>query len=356
LDGASYTVDNAGNRTSRTPLPGTTATNYTYDAIYELLTAKQGTTTTESYTYDPLGNRLTSLGVSSYTNNSSNELTVKTGTTYTYDANGNTTTSTTGSNTTTYAWDFENRLSSVTLPGSGGTVAFKYDPFGRRIYKSSSNGTSVFAYDGYNLIEETNSTGGVVTRYEDTQNIDEPLAMLRSAATSYYHADGLGSVTSLSNSSGALANTYTYDSFGKLTNSTGSLTNPLRYTARESDLETSLYFYRARYYDPSTGRFLSEDPLGVKVDLNFYRYVQNNPINATDPSGLCPPAVLCDCTFTSGLIRFTGCNYMCTCSNGKLAYHRFTCEWHAKASHKLCPKSIVIQDGKTIFPKDVCGE
>src|SRR5271154_7409614 len=72
LDGASYSVDNAGNRTSRTPLPGTTATNYTYDAIYELLTAKQGTTTTESYTYDPVGNRLTSLGVSSYTTNSSN--------------------------------------------------------------------------------------------------------------------------------------------------------------------------------------------------------------------------------------------------------------------------------------------
>jgi hypothetical protein len=76
-------------------------------------------------------------------------------------------------------------------------LSFKYDPFGRRIYKSSSSGTSIFAYDGDNLIEETNSTGAVVARYEDTQNIDEPLAMLRSGATSYYHADGLGSVTSL---------------------------------------------------------------------------------------------------------------------------------------------------------------
>src|SRR5713226_7025076 len=94
-------------------------------------------------------------------------------------------------------------------PGAG-TVSFKYDPFGRRIYKSSSAGTSIFAYDGDNLIEETNSSGAVVARYSQTQNIDEPLVMLRSATTSYYQADGLGSVTSLSNTSGALANTYTY--------------------------------------------------------------------------------------------------------------------------------------------------
>jgi hypothetical protein len=73
-------------------------------------------------------------------------------------------------------------MNSVTLPGSGGTVSFKYDPFGRRIYKSSTSGTSVYAYDGDNLIEETNSAGTVVARYEQTQNIDEPLAMLLSLA------------------------------------------------------------------------------------------------------------------------------------------------------------------------------
>jgi len=162
------------------------------------------------------------------------------------DNNGNTLTSVTGSNTTTYAWDFENRLSSVTLPGSGGTVSFKYDPFGHRIYKSSSSGTSIFAYDGDNLIEETNSSGAAVARYSQTQIIDEPLAMLRSSATSYYHADGLGSVTSLSSAAGSIANTYTYDSFGKLAASTGSLVSPFQYTARESDTETGLYYYRAR--------------------------------------------------------------------------------------------------------------
>jgi len=87
--------------------------------------------------------------------------------------------------------------------------------------------------------------------------------MLRSAATSYFHADGLGSITSLSNAAGSIANTYTYDSFGKLTASTGSLVNSFQYTARESDTETGLYYYRARYYDSSLGRFLLEDPLDL---------------------------------------------------------------------------------------------
>ena len=202
------------------------------------------------------------------------------------DCNGNTQTKVVGTNTTSYAWDFENRLSSVTLPGSGGTVTFAYDPFGRRIKKVTSTTTSIFGYDGDNLVEETNSSGAVVARYEGTQNIDEPLAMLRSGATSYYHADGLGSITSLSSSAGAIANTYTYDSFGKLTASTGSLVNPFQYTARESDTETGLYYYRPRYYDPSAGRFLGEDPWGFDAGPNFYRYVRNSPISFNDPFGL----------------------------------------------------------------------
>jgi RHS repeat-associated protein len=169
------------------------------------------------------------------------------------------------------------------------TNSFKYDPFGRRIYKSSSSTTSIYTYDGDNLIEETNSGGATVARYSQTQNIDEPLAMLRSASTSYYEADGLGSITSLSSGAGALAQTYTFDSFGKQTASTGSLVNAFQYTARESDPETGLYYYRARYYDSATGRFLSEDPLQFGGgDANLYAYVANSPTNLIDPSGLKP--------------------------------------------------------------------
>ncbi|MGC1616082.1 MAG: RHS repeat-associated core domain-containing protein [Candidatus Acidiferrum sp.] len=285
LDGASYTVDNAGNRTAKTDQYANVTSNYTYDPIYELTQVTQATNTTESYTFDAVGNRLSSLGVPSYTNNSSNELTSTPSTTYTYDANGNAATDVNSSGTTTFAWDFENRLSSVTLPGTGGTVSFKYDPFGRRIEKVSPTTTSIFAYDGDNLIEEANSAGTVVARYSQGLNIDEPLAMLRSSTTSYYDADGLGSITSLSSSAGSLAQTYGYDSFGKQTSSSGSLTNPFQYTARESDTETGLYYYRARYYDPTIGRFVREDPIRFRTGIDFYSYVRNRPTGLRDPKG-----------------------------------------------------------------------
>lgn len=170
--------------------------------------------------------------------------------------------------------------------GSGTTVTFKYDPFGRRIYKSSSSGTSVYAYDGDTMVEEVNSTGAAVARYSDGTNVDETLAELRSGTTSYYQADGLGSVTSLSNAAGAIANNYTYDSFGNLVASTGTILNSFRYTGREFDTETNLYFYRFRYYDSAAGRFISEDPIMFLGGYNFYSYVANAAPTYIDPFGL----------------------------------------------------------------------
>jgi RHS repeat-associated protein len=116
--------------------------------------------------------------------------------------------------------------------------------------------------------------------------VDQQLAETRSSTTSYYEADGLGSVTSLSSSSGSLTNTYSYDSYGKLTASTGTITNPYRYTGREVDSETGLDYYRARYYDQTAGRFLTEDPGGFDQGSNFYEYAANNPAAYIDPFGL----------------------------------------------------------------------
>ena len=146
-------------------------------------------------------------------------------------------------------------------------------------------------YNGDSLIEERNSSGSAVPRYSQGLKIDEPLTMSRSSTTSFYKADGPGSVTSLTSGAGALAQTYTFASFGKLGNSTGSLTNPFQYTARESDTETGLYYYRARYYDLAAGRFLSEDPIRFQAGVDFYPYVGDSPLNAIDSSGMLVQAV-----------------------------------------------------------------
>jgi RHS repeat-associated protein len=312
LDGASYTYDAAGNRTAKTDLLANVTSNYSYDPIYQLTGVSQGTTTTESYTYDAVGNRLTSLGMSPYQYNSSNELTSTPTTTYTYDKNGNLATKVDSTGTTRYTWDtYSNRLTSVALPGSGGTVSFRYDPFGRRTQKSSPGGTTNYLYDGANLLEEVDNSGNVLARYtqEPGTGLDQPLSELRSGTTSYYQQDGLNSVTSLSNSAGVLANTYSYDSFGKLTASTGTLINPFQYTGREFDPETGIYQYRARYYDQNVGRFLSEDPLkGISDGVNFYAYVHNSSINLIDPTGLSPE---CSCSTPSRyrLVPISDCHH-----------------------------------------------
>jgi RHS repeat-associated protein len=114
------------------------------------------------------------------------------------------------------------------------------------------------------------------------------LVEFQSGTTNYYEADGLGSVTSLTSAAGAVAQTYAYDSFGRQTASSGSLTNPFRYAGREFDTETNLSYNRARYFDSNAGMFLTEDPIRFKGGINFYAYTRNNPANYTDPLGLCP--------------------------------------------------------------------
>ena len=316
----SYTYDAAGNRLTKTavqqasPNPVSVLSQFSYDPIYELTQAVVGGTLAESYSYDPVGNRLTSVGPVTYDYNASNELTSTSAATYAYDNNGNTISKTTTSGTTSYTWDFENRLASVTLPGTGGTVNFKYDPFGRRIEKVSPTGTTIYAYDGANITEELGAGGNLLAYYTQGAGIDQPLAMTGSGGTYYYHPDGLGSITSLTDGTGQLAASYVYDSFGNLTASSGTITNPFQYTGREFDSETGLYYYRARYYDPNIGRFLREDPLRFAAGDNFYAYVKNNPVLNVDPFGL-----LQVCCRSTEIGRQTGqdlCHCFLKLSNG----------------------------------------
>ena len=93
--------------------------------------------------------------------------------------------------------------------------------------------------------------------------------------------------TTTVNSTGVVKS-YVYDTFGNMVSETGELLfdNPFHYTGRQFDAESGLYYYRARYYDPQIVRFISEDPIGLRAGPNFYIYVNNNPVNFRDPSGM----------------------------------------------------------------------
>lgn len=174
---------------------------------------------------------------------------------------------------------------SVTVPGTG-TTTFRYDPFGRRIQKSGPLGTTNFLYDQWDLLEEVDNAGNVLARYNHGVGYDQPLSMVRGGTTSYYQSDVLSTITSLSNGAGALSQTYTFDSFGNQTASSGSVTNPFRFTGRELDPETGIYNYRFRSYDSNTGRFISEDPIRFWGGIDFYAYTLDNPVNWIDRFGL----------------------------------------------------------------------
>jgi RHS repeat-associated protein len=203
--------------------------------------------------------------------------------------------------TTAYGYDGENRLTGIQITTDNKTkeLAFAYDPFGRRIKKTvspsgggSGEETTNYVYDGQNIILEYDQAGIITTRYTHGPNIDEPLSIEITGATAftpyYYHADGLGSITALSNASGNIIQRYEYDSFGNQTITTnGNIKQPFTFTAREYDTETGMYFYRARYYDHKAGRFVTKDPIGLAGgDVNLYAYVKNNAINRIDPWGL----------------------------------------------------------------------
>jgi len=152
--------------------------------------------------------------------------------------------------------------------------------------EADSCGTTNYLYDGDNSLQEVDQSGNTLASYTLSDNLDEAPAQLRSGTISYYHADALGSITSLSGPTGTIANSYIYDSFGNLTASSGTLRNSFQYTGRDADSDIGLRFYRARYYDQTTGRFLNEDPIGFAGGLNFFRYVGNSPANFIDPLGL----------------------------------------------------------------------
>jgi RHS repeat-associated protein len=170
---------------------------------------------------------------------------------------------------TTYEYDAENKLVRVVSPTN--TANYKYDGLARRVEKEVIAGTTTvtkYVYDNEDILLELNGLNAIVARYTHGPGIDDPLIMEKNAQSFYYHADGLGNITELTNQSGSVIQRYTYSSFGKIESQLdANFLQPYTFTGREFDLETGLYFFRMRYVDPNVGRFLSQD----KVNGNGVR-------------------------------------------------------------------------------------
>ncbi len=180
-------------------------------------------------------------------------------------------------------------------------ASYAYDYLGRRISRTiygSPNVTIRYAYDGDRIIAEYDGSGTLRRKFVYGPGLDEPICLIDVAngnAAYYYHLDGLGSVVALSNVNKVLVERYAYDVFGRPTIrdpngvvlAASAWGNPYLFTGRAYDGESGLYYYRARYYDYATGRFLQPDPIGYDDGLNLYAYVGNRPCGFVDPSGLC---------------------------------------------------------------------
>ena len=294
LSDFSYTYDNVGNRTTmnttRTGLTVNSSLNYVYDNIYQLTQATRPLPAQpdETFNYDPLGNRLLTDGqTTNSTIGQANRLLDDTAFTYSYDNNGNLIQKTdkVTNETTDYIYNAENKLIRINLPG-GSIAQYRYDALGRRIEKDVDGVVTRYIYDGEDILLEIDGTNTQIARFTHGFGIDEPLIMARGGQSLFYQTDGLGSIIDLTDINGAVVQSYVYNSFGNIEQQVGNVVNPYTYTGREIDTESGLYFYRARYYDSITGRFINEDPIGFAAgDNNFYRYVQNNPINFVDPDG-----------------------------------------------------------------------
>jgi RHS repeat-associated protein len=287
---ASLNYDDANRRTSLI-LPNGVVTEYTYDAGSRLtgLTYKRGIPTLGGLTYahDDAGNRVkvggtwartgTPEAVTATYDAANRQLTFG-DTILSHDLNGNLT----SDGTNTYSWDARNRLVAI----SGGIAAsFQYDALGRRISKNIDSTEIAFLYDHLTPVQELEGST-VVANLLTGLGIDEYLTRTDANGARHFVTDILGSTVALTDSIGSVPTSYTYEPFGAASIS-GSVTgNTFDYTGREND-GTGLKYYRARYYSPGLHRFISEDPIGFSGGTpNLYSYVANNPLNATDPSGL----------------------------------------------------------------------
>jgi len=295
-----YTLDGTvGNRTGVTEQlatrPHPRIVGWTYDGIYRLTNENisadpNSKTGSAAYGLDPVGNRqqqtssIPGIASGSFTYDPDDRLNTET-----YDANGNTLTS----GGKAFAYDFENRLKSMTAGSVA--VTLQYDADGNRVAKTVNGVTTQYLVDDLNpthlpqVVEEL-VNGSVQRTYAyGKQRISQNQIVSNTSTPSFYSYDGGGTVRLLTDSTATVTDTYDYDAWGNQVNTTGSTPNAYLYRGERYDSDLDLYYLRARYFNPVSGRFLSRDPESGRTaspaTLHKYDYASADPVNRLDPRG-----------------------------------------------------------------------
>jgi RHS repeat-associated protein len=209
-----------------------------------------------------------------------NRLTSYAGRTFSYDADGQLK----SDGIRNYTWNARGELTGLTKGTT--TASFGYAPLGDRWSRTTGGTTSRYLTDASNPLVEQNSSGATAATVA-MSGLDEFLTRTEGGKTQIYLTDVLGTVVGLANTDGTIATTYAYDPGGAPTASGTASSNRYTFTGREDD-GTGLLYYRNRYYDPQTGRFISQDPIGQAGGTNLYQYALSSPTTYTDPSGNSP--------------------------------------------------------------------
>ena len=301
-----YSLDLVGNR--RAVLEDTgRLVEYDYDALYRLTEEKisndpQGDNRTIGYRYDDVGNREIKddsvQGVTSYVYDDNDllrtETLVKDGVTvysrvYDYDDNGNTVSRVeNGTDETVYGWDFENRLVEV-VTADGDVITYVYNAEGIRVSATVNGVTTEYLVDSnlpYAQVLEEYVDGELIVRYVYGHDL---ISQQRSGEQSVYQVDGLGSTRVITDEVGEVTDTYNYEAFGSLINSTGETENKYLFAGEQFDESLDQYYLRARFYEPENGRFTRRDTyegrISEPITLHKYLYANANPVNYKDPTG-----------------------------------------------------------------------
>ncbi len=244
------------------------------------------------------------------------------GATQSFDAADQLSTSTSGSNTTTYSYNSEGQRTATTPP-SGPSTGFSYDQAGD-LTGLSGPASASYTYNGDGLrVSKTVGTTTTDQVWDTSASVPRviadgttyyvygagglPLEQISGTSTDYFLHDQLGSTRLLTDSTGSVVGGFTYNPYGDIAGSSGTVTTPLGFAGAYTDSESGLIYLVGRYYDPATGQFLSVDPL-VKLTNQPYAYADDDPANAIDPNGL-------DC----GLFSFACSAYDATAGGVKTA-------------------------------------